>query len=139
MLKRSTKTGIIIAIIAVLLVGIALALYFTIFKKDSYHIVDVEATEFSAKDFTENSELIFNKNNTFSIRIEHKEKGLSLTGIGTYTLDGKTYQLTFVQAFARDVNNTIIDITNETAEITCTRTGNRIKFTDHKFQIYYFG
>lgn len=139
MLKRSTKIGIIAAIIAAILIIAVSVVYFAFIKKDNYHIVDVEATEFSAKDFSEKSELLFNKNKTFSIRIEHKDKGLSLTGIGTYTLEGSTYTLTFVQAYARDINNTIIDITDQTEKITCTRSGNRIKFTDHKFQIYYFG
>lgn len=139
MLKRGSKIAIIISIVALALVGITLTLYFVFFKKDSYQLVDVEATEFSADDFTKTSKLVLNQNNTFSIRIEHKTKGLSLTGIGKYTLDGKTYKLTFIKVFARDINDSIVDITEEAQDITCTRSGNRIKFTDHKFQTYYFG
>ncbi len=139
MLKRSTKIGIIITVVAAALIGIGLFAYFTFFQKDNYRIVGVEATEFSTEDFVENSKLIFHKNNTFSIRIEHKEKGLSITGIGTYTLENKTYHLTFIQAYARDLNDTIVEITEETKTITCTKSGTRIKFTDHKNQTYYFG
>ena len=128
MLKRGSKIAIIISIVALALVGITLTLYFVFFKKDSYQLVDVEATEFSADDFTKTSKLVLNRNNT-----------LSLTGIGKYTLDGKTYKLTFIKVFARDINDSIVDITEEAQDITCTRSGNRIKFTDHKFQTYYFG
>ncbi|MBR4418535.1 MAG: hypothetical protein IKT33_00870 [Clostridia bacterium] len=139
MLKRSAKIGIVIAIVAVVIISVAIVVYFAFFQKDTYHIVGVEATEFKVEDFTETSELTFNKNNTFRIHIEHKEKGLALTGIGTYTLEKKTYHLTFTQIYARDLNDTIVDITNQTETITCTRSGNQIKFTDHKAQIYYFG
>ena len=139
MKKRGIKIAIICAVILALLIGGGLLIYFNFFAKTVYRITGVEKTDYTVADFVDQSELQFYKNGTFHIRIEHKEKGLSLTGIGTYTLEDKTYQLSFVKAFARDTNNTVIDITDQCAAISCTRSGNRIKFIDHKSQIFYFG
>ncbi len=139
MRRRGVKIAIICAIIAVLLIGGGLIIYFSFFNKTVYHVTGVDKTDYTVADFKANSELEFYKNGTFRIRIEHKDKGLSLTGIGTYTLDGKTYQLTFIQAFGRDTNDQVVNIIDQCDKITCTRSGNRIKFTDHKTQTFYFG
>ena len=146
-MKRGVKIGLICGAIALILACVIIYVYFNFFAKDTYKIVGVEKTTYKVTDFTKNSELKFYDNNTFHIRIEHKDVGLCLTGIGTYTLEGKTYQLEFIQAFGRNTENQIIDIlssvddndTYEVDKITCVRTGNRIKFTDHKSQIFYFG
>ena len=139
MVRRGVKIGIIIALVVIILIAIAVPLYFNFANKSAYHVTGVEKTEFTASDFVDKSELKFYKNGTFHVHIEHKEKGLSLSGIGTYKQEDKTYQLTFLQAYARDNNGTIVDYTDKCNEITCVRTGSRIKFTDHKYQIFYFG
>lgn len=138
-MKRGVKIGIICGVIIVLLIIVSIIVYFAFFQKKEYRVVGVEKTDYEVADFAEKSELKFFENKTFHIHIEHKENGLSLSGIGTYTTEGNTYNLKFIQAYARDVNNIIIDVTNLSNEITCTRSGNRIKFTDHKYQIFYFG
>jgi len=139
MLRRGTKIALIIGIIVLILIGIAIPVYFNFFNKTVYHVTGVEKTEFTVADFAEKSQIQFNKNGTFHVIIEHKEKGLSLTGIGTYTLENKTYHLNFTQAYARNNESNIVDYTDQCSDITCTLTGNRIKFTDHKYQIFYFG
>ena len=138
-MKRGVKIGIICGVVFVLLLCVGLFVYFNFFAKTSFHIVGVEKTSYDIDDYVKESELQFHKNNTFHVQIEHKEIGLLLTGIGTYTLEGDTYKLTFIEAFARDTNNTIVNILGKSNEITCTRSGNRIKFVDDKAQIYYFG
>lgn len=137
--QRGIKIAIICAIIIVLLVGAGLIIYFNFFGKSAYRLVDVELTDYTANDYASTSEIEFHKNGTFCVRIEHKKAGLIFTGIGTYELEGKTYQLNFVQAYARDTANQIKEITNECKDIICTRSGNRIKFVAHNAQIYYFG
>lgn len=139
MMRRGAKVAIIVAVIIVILIGVAIPIYFNFLNKTTYHITGVEKTEFTVTDFVDKSELQLNKNGTFHVTIQHKTKGLSLTGIGTYTLDNKTYKLTFIQAYARDNEGNIVDYTNNCNDITCTLVGNRIKFTDHKYQIFYFG
>ena len=139
MIKRSTRITIIISVIVVIIIGIAIPLYFNFSSKTAYQVTAVEKTEFTAADFAEKSELQFNANGTFHVHIAHKEKGLSLTGIGTYTTEGKTYQLKFIEIFARDNNGDIVNYMDKCNDITCARVGNRIKFTDHKYQIFYFG
>ena len=138
-MKRGVKISIICGVIALILVITAIAIYFMFFKQNTYKIVGVEKTDYEVADFVEQSELKFFDNKTFHVHIEHKGNGLALTGIGTYTMDGNTYQLTFSQLYARNVSNVIVDLTNESENISCTKSGNRIKFIDHKSQIYYFG
>lgn len=138
-MKRGIKIGIICAVVLLFVVLVGLIVYFNFFAKTSYRIVGVEKTDYTVKDFVDNSELKFFKNSTFHVRIEHRDKGLVLTGIGTYQLNGDTYELKFVQVYARDTSNTVVDITDQCDAITCKRSGNRIKFTDHNSQIYYFG
>lgn len=146
-MKRGVKIGIICGTIGIILLCIGIYVYFNFFKKETYEIVGIEKTTYKVADFTKNSELKFYDNHTFHIRIEHKDVGLCFTGIGTYTLEGKTYNLEFVQAFGRDTENQIVDIMPMMDDddnyiidkITCTRSGNRIKFIDHKSQIFYFG
>ncbi len=136
---RRGKIAIIVVTVVLILLGIAIPVYFAFINKPVYHITGVEKTTFTVADFADKSELQFFDNGTFHVRIEHKIEGLSLTGIGTYTQDGKTYKLKFHKAYARDNHGDIVDYTNYCDRITCIRTGNRIKFTDHKFQIFYFG
>ncbi len=138
-MRRGAKVAIVVGVIVLILIGIAIPIYFNFFNKTVYHVTSVEKTEFTVADFADKSELQLNKNGTFHITIQHKTKGLSLTGIGTYTMENKTYKLTFIQAYARDNEGNIVDYTNNCNEITCTIAGNRIKFTDHKYQIFYFG
>ena len=141
-MKRGVKITIICGVILLLLIGIGVFVYFNFFHKTTYHVVGVEKTDHVVSDFADESELKFYQNNTFHIQIKHKEIGLVFVGIGTYTKDGNTYQLSFIQAFERDTNNTIVDVTeqcNASDAIICTRSGNRIKFTDNKHQTYYFG
>ncbi|MCM1403993.1 MAG: hypothetical protein NC133_00585 [Prevotella sp.] len=137
--QRGIKIAIICAVIVVLLVGASLLVYFNFFNKMSYHLVGVEITDCTVSDFTDQTELEFFQDGTFHLQIKHKEKGLLLTGIGTYVFENQTYQLNFIQAYARDTNNTVVDITEQCKDITCVRSGNRIKLMDHKSQIYYFG
>ena len=142
MVRRSTKIAIIVIIVTVILIGIAVPLYFNFANKSVYHVTGLEKTTFTVEDFAEHSELRFYKNGTFHVRLEHKEHGLLMTAIGTYTLDGKTYQLTFTQAYGRnasDDSTDIVDITEQCKKISCVRSGNRIKFIDHNSQIFYFG
>jgi|GEM_PF-4351101 len=139
MMRRGVKIGIIIGIVVVILVAIAIPVYFNFMNKTVYHVTGVEKTDFTVADFVDNSELRFFKNGTFHVQIEHKEKGLSLVGVGTYTQSSQTYQLTFVQAYARDNEGNIVDYTDQSSEITCERSGSRIKFIDHKGQTFYFG
>ena len=87
----------------------------------------------------------FYENLTFHIHIEHKDNGISLTAIGTYQLDGDTYQLDFKQIFVRNIHNEVISLLGDSEDviamrqnITCVRKGNQIVFTDHKSQTYYF-
>lgn len=145
-MKRGVKIGLICGAILVVLIGIGIFIYFNFFAKDTYQLVGVEITDFEVADFTDDTEIKFYKNNTFHIHIEHKDLGLSLTAIGTYTLENKTYHLEFTQAYSRNVYNEIENITSalndensDLPKISCTRSGNRIKFIDHKSQIYYFG
>ena len=143
MMRRGIKIGIIITILVIAIVGVGFTIYFNFNNKNAYRVTAVEKTDFTVADFVDKSELQFSQNDTFHIQIIHKEKGLSLIGIGTYTLDNKTYHLTFIQAYARDNEGNIVDYTttcnNAETGITCTRSGNRIKFTDHKGQTFYFG
>ncbi|MCQ2381981.1 MAG: hypothetical protein MJ054_01610 [Clostridia bacterium] len=139
MTRRNVKLIIIIGVILTLLVGISVAIYITYKNKSEYHVIDVDKTEFTKADFVEKSSLKFYSNGTFHVTIEHKDKGLSLAGIGTYEVDKKIYHLTFTKAYARDNEGNIVEYTNQCDNITCLRTGNRIKFTDHKNQIFYFG
>lgn len=139
-MKRGVKIGLICGTVALLALIIGLVVYINFFSRTEYRIVGLDGkTDFTAKDFAKNSELKFYKNGTFRVRIEHEELGLVLTGIGTYTVDHNVYKLTFVQAYGRDTNDTVVDITYESDAITCKRSGNRFKFTDHHSQIYYFG
>ena len=138
-MKRGVKIALICAAVLILVLIIGLVVYLNFFAKSGYRIVGLEKTDHQVSDFADNSELQFFKNGTFHVRIEHKEIGLILTGIGTYTKDGDTYELKFIQAYARDTNDTVIDITKNCEAITCKRSGNRIRFTDHNSQIYYFG
>lgn len=138
-MKRGVKIGLIIGITAIVLVLAAVVVYFTVFYKKTYQVVGVEKTDYKVADFVKDSELQFFDNKTFHIHIEHEGNGLSLTGIGTYTKEGKTYKLEFIKLYGRDTNNMIVDLMDKREEITCTTSGNRIKFTDHKYQIFYFG
>lgn len=138
-MKRGVKIGIICGVIALVLVIAAVAIYFIFFAKKSYKIVEVDKTAYTVADFVDHSELRFFDNNTFHVHIAHKGNGLSFTGIGTYEKNGKEYKLTFTQAYARNASNIIVDLTEESKNITCVKSGNRIKFVDHKSQIYYFG
>ena len=139
MIRRGAKVAIAVGVIILILIAIAIPVYFNFLNKTVYRLTGVEKTEFTVADFVDQSELQFNKNGTFHVTIQHKTKGLSLTGVGTYTLEDKTYKLTFIQAYARDNEGNIVDYTDHCNEITCTLAGNRIKFTDHKYQIFYFG
>ena len=139
MMRPGVKIGIIIGIVVLILVGIAIPVYYNFVNKTVYHVTDVDKTTYTAAEFTDKSELQFFKNGTFHIHIEHKDNGLSFTGIGTYTKDGNTYQLTFVQAYARDNDDNIVDYTDHGNEVSCERSGSRIKFIDHKGQTFYFG
>lgn len=138
-MKRGTKIALICGVIALILVIAAVAIYFIFFAKKTYKIVGIEKTDYKVADFVDQSQLRFFDNNTFHVHIAHKGNGLALTGIGTYTQEGKTYKLTFTQLYGRNVSNVIVDLTEEAKNITCVKSGNRIKFTDHKSQIYYFG
>ncbi len=138
-MRRGAKIALIITIIVLILIGIAIPVYFNFFNKTIYHVTGVEKTEFTVADFAEKSQIQFNPNGTFHVIIEHKERGLSLIGIGTYTLENKTYHLNFQQVYARNNEGNIVNYTDQCSAITCTLTGNRIKFTDHKYQIFYFG
>lgn len=140
MIKRGTKVAFIVVIIILVIIGISIPIYFNFTNKSAYHVTDVEVTEYTAADFADKSELKLFQNGTFHVRIEHKTKGLSLIGIGTYSTDDKTYQLNFTSAYARDNVGHIIDYTTEcNTKVTCSRSGSRIKFTDHKYQTFYFG
>ena len=143
-MKRGVKIALIITVVVIILIAIAIPLYYSFTSKTIYHISGVEKTEFTTSDFVDKSELKLYKNGTFHIVIEHKEKGLSLVGIGTYQNDGKEYQLKFEKLFARDNDSNVVDYTTnehktERDAISCTRSGNRIKFIDHKAQTFYFG
>ena len=140
-MRRGVKIGIIIGTVVLILIGISIPIYFNFINKTAYHITGVEKTTFTVADFNDKSELELYSNGTFHIQIIHKEFGLSFTGIGTYELEEKTYHLKFIQAYARDNYGNIVDYTSQcnTSSITCTRNGSRIKFTDHKNQIFYFG
>ena len=138
-MKRGAKVGLICGIVTLILIAVAVAVYFTMFSKESYKVVGIEKTDYKVGDFVKKSNLKFFDNNTFHIHIEHEGNGLSLTGIGTYTKEGKTYNLEFIEIYGRDTNNQIVNLMDKSQEITCTRSGNRIKFTDHKYQIFYFG
>lgn len=141
MIRRGTKIAIIVTIIVTLiLIGIAIPLFHNYFNRTVYHVTALaDTTEFKASDFADKSELKLNKNGTFHVYIYHNEKGLSLAGIGTYKKDGDNYVLTFIQAVARDNNGDVVDYTDRCGDITCKRSGSRIKFTDHKYQTFYFG
>ena len=141
MMKRGVKIGLIAGTVLIMVLVIGLVLYFNLTNKAAYHIVGVERTDHTAKDFVDGSELQFFDNGTFHVIIKHKTIGLVLTGIGTYELNNNTYELTFTKVLARNTNNTMEDITNTEVcnAITCKRSGNRITFTDHNAQIYYFG
>lgn len=139
MIKRGVKIGIVIAVVLLAVLIIGLIIYINFFTKSAYHVVGVEKTTYTTADFAENSTLEFHRNGTFSVRIEHREIGVVLTGIGTYTLEDNNYNLKFLEVYGRDTNNTIINITNQNDAITCKKSGNRIKFTDQNSQIYYFG
>lgn len=144
-MRRGVKIGLTIAIIVIIIIGIAIPLYFNLVNKTVYHVTGVEKTEFTVDDFADKSELKFYQNGTFHIIIEHKTKGLSLTAIGTYQLEGKNYQLKFEKLFARNNDGNIVDYTtdevykSQRAAISCTRRGNQIEFVDHKAQTFYFG
>ena len=140
-MKRGVKIALIIGIIVIILVGISIPLYFNFMNRTVYHLSGVEKTEYTVADFADQSELQLYRNGTFHITIAHKEKGLSLTGIGTYQVDGKKYQLKFNTLIARDNANNITDYTDstESKNIVCERSGSRIKFIDHKAQTFYFG
>ena len=138
-MKRGTKIALICGVIALILVIAAVAIYFIFFAKKTYKIVGIEKTDYKVADFVDQSQLRFFDNNTFHVHIAHKGNGLALTGTGTYMQEGKTYKLTFTQLYGRNVSNVIVDLTEEAKNITCVKSGNRIKFTDHKSQIYYFG
>ena len=141
-MKKGIKIALIVSVLVIIVAVIGGVIYFNFFNKSVYRITGLgSTTDYKVSDFTDKSTLEFFDNDTFHVHIEHKEKGISLIGIGTYTLKNKTYQLTFTQIYARDTDNQIIDITDQPAcaAITCQRSGNRIKFTDHKAQIYYFG
>ena len=139
-MRRGVKIGLIIGIIVIVIIGIAVPVYFNFINKSVYHITGVDKTDLTAADFTDNSELQFFKNGTFHVYIEHKEKGLSLTGIGSYNKEDKTYKLTFVQAYARDNEGNIVDYTEQSnTEITCEQSGSRIKFSGYNGQTFYFG
>ena len=145
-MRRRTRNLLIIAVATLAIITIAIFIYFNFFNKHTYHIVKLsDATEFTASDFVDKSELEFYENQTFHIHIEHKDNGISLTAIGTYKLDGDTYQLEFVQIFARNIHNEIVNLLgdNEDAvamrkKISCVRKDKQIVFTDHKNQTYYF-
>lgn len=143
-MKRGVKIALTITVIAIILIAVAIPLYFNFANKTVYHLSGVEKTEFTVDDFAKDSELQFYQNGTFHITIKHKEKGLSLTAIGTYKLEGKEYQLKFEKLLARDNDGNIVDYNTEEHQterkaISCTRSGNRIKFIDHKAQTFYFG
>ena len=144
MARRGVKIAIIIGIVVIILIGIAIPVYFYFMNKTVYRVTGVgQTSNFTVAEFVDKSELQFNKNGTFHITIAHKEKGLSFTGIGTYTMKDQTYQLTFLQAFVRDNIGNIVnfnDISDEARDnVKCVRTGSRIRFTDHKNQTFYFG
>ena len=139
MMKRGVKISIICSTIALVLIITVIAAYFIFFAKKTYKVVGVDKTLYKVADFVDQSQLRFFDNDTFHVHIAHKGNGLSFTGIGTYEIKGKEYKLTFTQAYARNASNIIVDLTEESKNITCVKSGNRIKFTDHKAQIYYFG
>ena len=140
-MRRGIKIALIVFIVAIVLIGISIPIYLSFTNKTAYHVVEVEKTEYTVADFVDNSELQLYKNGTFHITIQHKSKGLSLTGIGTYQLEGNDYHLKFKKLFARDNNSDVVDYTDreESKTIVCTRSGNRIKSIDHKAQTFYFG
>lgn len=136
---RRGKIAIIIIAVILILIGIAVPFYFYCLNKTDYAITGIEKNGLKVEDFVADSKLQFYQNGTFYVQIKHKDKGLSFTGIGTYKQDGKTYQLKFYRAYARNNEDNIVDYTDQCNDITCVRTGNRIKFTDHKSQTFYFG
>lgn len=137
-MRRGVKWSIIIAALCLVLVGIGLLIYFTVFKKDGYHVAAVEHTDYTAADFAK-SDLQLYSNGTFHINIVHQEKGLFFLGIGTYTQKGNDYHLTFKQAIGRQ-NDVVSDQMAHFTEVAiCPKVGNRIKFVDHNHQVYYFG
>ncbi len=140
-MKHGVKIFLIIISILIILVGVTVVVYLNFGKKTVYHVIGVEKTEYTVADFAEKSELQFYNNGTFRIMIEHKEKGLSLTAIGTYQLDHQNYQLKFERLLARNTEGEIVNYTDseESKAITCTRRDKTIIFVDHKAQTFYFG
>ena len=133
-MTRRTKWLISGIILVFVLASVGLILFFTLNRHDSYKICGLEHNEYTVADFVDKSELKFYANNTFHLRIEHKDKGLSLLGIGTYTSTNDTYTLTFTAALDHQFNKLDLD------PIVCERSNNRIKFTNpNNGQVYYFG
>lgn len=137
-MRRGVKWSIIIAVLCVVVVGIGLLVYFTVFNKKGLHVTAVEHTEYTAADF-QGSDMQLYSNGTFHIRIVHKDKGLFFLGIGTYTQKGNDYYLTFRQAIGRQQDVLSDQMAKFNDVMVYTKSGNRIKFIDNNQQIYYFG
>lgn len=147
-MNRKVRIALIASAITVVLICVAVFVFFAFFNQDdAYKLVKLgDSTDLKISDFTEQSKLQFHDNGTFQIHIEHKEKGVALTAIGTYTQEKNIYILEFKQGFVRNHENIIIDLTADNEDtialrknISCTRDKNLIKFIDHKNQTYYFG
>ena len=143
MIRRGAKIAIIVITVVVILIAIAIPNYFTFFNKTVYQLSDVsDVSQLTINDFSDKSEIQLYKNGTFHLHIELKENGTVLTGIGTYSLDNKNYKLKFIQAYGQDNDGNIVNCTdqcNDETQISCTRSGNRIKFSGFKSQTFYFG
>ncbi len=140
MTRRNLKIAIIIVAIIVIIIGIAVPIYFNFFaNKTVYKLVGIEKVNYTVDDLAKHSELCLNENGTFHVQINYQDKCV-LSGIGTYTTEGKKYLLKFTQAYARNEYDNIVNYTaNCNTDITCTRSGNRIKFDGYKGQTFYFG
>lgn len=137
-MRRSTKWTIIIAVFCLIVIAIGLVVYFSVFHKDAYHVAAVGDTTYQASDF-KGSELKLYKNGTFHINIVYDGSQLFFLGVGTYTKQNGAYILQFTQAVGRQDGIVKDQMAQFAAPLTCQRSGNRIIFSDHNKQTYYFG
>lgn len=138
-MSRKAKWTISLVTICLVLVAVGLIIYFCLFNKNTYSVVKTEHTEFTASEF-QNSELRFFGNGTFHLKIIHGENEVFFLGIGTYTKHGSNYTFTFTQAVGREGDDLITNQMEKFQKpMTYHKSGNKIKFSDHNGQVYYFG
>ena len=137
-MRRGVKWTIIIAVFCLIIVALGFVIYFTVVRKDVYHVADVDHTTYQASDF-KGSELKFYKNGTFHLKIVYHEDQLFFLGIGTYVKQHDAYVLQFTQAVGRQGDTVSDQMSHFTAPLACHKSGSWLKFVDHNSQIYYFG